>query len=72
MKNSPIHGWTWPMFIIIINLGIIDQLFTTAIFSDSNLFYFIINNTFSCNFRWLAYPVLMIWVLSNNTYPRWN
>ena len=41
MKNSPIHGWTWPMFIIIINLGIIDQLFTTAIFSDSNSFYFI-------------------------------
>lgn len=39
MKNSPIHGWSWPMFVSILNLGTINQLFNSFIFRDKNINY---------------------------------
>jgi len=43
MKKAPydVHGWTWPMFVLILNLGTINQLFNTLIFSDKYTFYFV-------------------------------
>lgn len=39
MKNSPIHGWSWPMFILIFNLATIDSLLNLNIFSEKNFYY---------------------------------
>ena len=42
MKAAPynVHGWTWPMFIFILNLMTIDSLMSTTIFKPENTTYF--------------------------------
>ena len=47
MKNSPIHGWTWPMFIFGFNLMTVESLLNlTAHINEYNnyifIFYFIL------------------------------
>jgi len=40
MKNSSVHGWTWPMFVLSLNLITIESLFNLKISVNSNINYF--------------------------------
>lgn len=39
MKNSPIHGWTWPMVVFCFNLMTIDSLLNIGIYGKKNEYY---------------------------------
>jgi hypothetical protein len=36
MKNSSIHGWTWPMFVFCFNLAAVDSLFELDIYGKNS------------------------------------
>lgn len=41
LKKAPydVHGWTWPMFVLILNLITLDSLLSLTMVSDKNMKY---------------------------------
>jgi hypothetical protein len=57
MKNSPVHGWTWPMFVLSLNIMIIDSLFNFKIYGGKNM-----------NYLWVALTCLVVFNFFVFTY----